>query len=152
MNSRIRIFSSTKCQWHSRRATSCPEDGKLSLKADAKKTKILTHYYFPWYQHEILHQEWREQLNIIVMEHFSSTNPDLLASSTPINQSITYFHNAKIILNTLHYMLCNLIEWIHWNKVTCEWIEKTATIFVVVVVVIRSTCSHPGMYTKSLFY
>ena len=101
---------STKCQQPSQRvdervevrATSCPQDEKLSLKADEPQAcqkhedveRKGEYYYiiiFSMKGLEILHQERRGQVKIIVMNTStasSSTSPDLLISSIPINQSI----------------------------------------------------------------
>ena len=80
----------TKCQRSSRRVderlggrvTSCPYDRKLSFKADEpvvgqlredKRTKLQNyHFIISLKKLDILHQERRGQVKIIVMEHFKS--------------------------------------------------------------------------------
>ena len=94
----------TKSQRHSRRAdqrvevraSSCPQDGKLSLKADepqlgqrhsdVERKPEYYHIIFSQKGLEIVHQERRGQVKNIVMEHF---NGILFQKSGPANKQHT---------------------------------------------------------------
>ena len=84
-------------EWVEVRATSCPQDGKLSLKAFNhnlandmrmwKRKGNTTTLSLSRKGLEILHPEKREQLNTEVMEHFNSI---IFDKSEPANKQHTY--------------------------------------------------------------
>ena len=90
------------------RVTSCPWDGRLSLQTDEAhigqrhedvEGNGNTTYYYYIRKEEGKWAPWRWNISTA----FSSTSPDMLTSSIPINRSVYSFILGLVALNTIHF-------------------------------------------------